>query len=89
MIARVQPLNSRDEPEGRWRDMRIFVDGTTITLNSRGFSSLGLRGNYRLKGKSPAPPRRREIYVLEGEQRALLRIPANSRAVPVLESLLD
>lgn len=89
MIARVQPLSSQDQPDGRWREMRIFIDGTTITVNSRGLSSFGLRGTYRVAGKSPAPPRRREIYILNGERRILLRVPASSRAVPVLEALLD
>jgi hypothetical protein len=89
MIARVQPLGPRDEPDGRWRDMRIFIDGQNITLSTRGVGSSGLRGNYRAKGKSPEPPRRREIYILQGEHRVLLRVPSNSRAVAVLDGLLN
>lgn len=88
MIARVQPLGQRDEPDGRWREMRVAADGTTITLSSRGLGSLSLRGTYRVRGKSPQPPRRRAIYILEGERRILLRVPSNSRAVPVLDSLV-
>lgn len=88
MIARVQPLGQRDEPEGRWREMRVAVDGTTVTLSSRGLGSLALRGIYRARGKSPQPPKRRAIYILEGERRILLRVPANSRAVPVLDALV-
>lgn len=89
MIARVQPLSSRGEPEGRWREMRVFVTGSTVTLSNRGLGSFALRGDYRVKGKSPEPPRRRAIYILEGDQHVLLRIPSNSRALVVLEDLLD
>jgi hypothetical protein len=89
MIARIQPLGQHDEPDGRWREMRVFIDGNTIALSTRGVGSSGLRGNYRAKGKSPEPPRRREIYILQGEHRVLLRVPSNSRAVPVLDGLLD
>lgn len=87
MIARVQPLGQRDAPDGRWREMRVAVDGTTVTLSSRGLGSLSLRGTYRARGKSPEPPKRRAIYILEGERRILLRVPSNSRAVPVLDAL--
>ena len=89
MIARVQPLGDRDEPQGRWREMRAFIDGDIITLNSRGFTSFGLRGDYRVRGKSPHPPRRREIYILDGPQRVLLRVPSTSRAIAALDGLLD
>jgi hypothetical protein len=50
---------------------------------------LGLRGDYQVQGKSPEPPRRRAIYILSGQRQLLLRIPSNSRAVPVLDSLVD
>lgn len=88
MIARVQPLGGRDEPDGRWREMRASVDGESVTLSTRGLGSLGLRGVYRVRGKSSQPPKRRAIYILEGERRLLLRIPSNSRAVPVLDSMI-
>ena len=89
MIARVQPLGVRDEPDGRWREMRVVVDGTTVTLATRGFSAYSLRGTYRVTGKSPQPPPRRAIYILDGERRVLLRIPAKSHAKPVLDKLID
>lgn len=89
MIARVQPLGSQDVPAGRWREMRVLVDGRSVVLSSRGFGASALTGEFRARGKSPNPPRRRAIYVLEGERRVLLRVPTNSRAVPVLDALLD
>lgn len=88
MIARVQPLGSQDDPSGRWREMRASIDGATVTLSTRGLGSLTLRGDYRVRGKSSQPPKRRAIYILEGERRLLLRIPSNSRAIPVLDSLI-
>lgn len=89
MIARVQPLGGRDEPDGRWREMRAAVDDATITMSTRGIGSAGLRGVYRVRGKSSQPPKRRAIYILEGERRILLRIPSNSRAIPVLDALIE
>lgn len=88
MIARVQPLGGRDEPGGRWREIRATVDGATITLSTRGLGSMSLRGTYRVLGKSPQPPKRRAIYILEGERRLLLRIPSNSRSIPVLDAMI-
>lgn len=88
MIARVQPLGNRDEPGGRWREMRASVDGDTVILSTRGLGSLGLRSAYRVRGKSPQPPKGRAIYILEGDRRLLLRVPSTSRAIPVLDALI-
>jgi hypothetical protein len=49
----------------------------------------GLRGDYRIVGKSPMPPKKQEIYVLRGENEALIRVPRNSRAIKTLEELLN
>ena len=47
-----------------------------------------LRGEYRVVGKSPTPPKKREIYVLRGDQEVLIRIPKSSRAIMTFDELL-
>jgi hypothetical protein len=48
-----------------------------------------LRGDYRVVGKSPMPPKKQEIYVLRGENEILIRVPKNSRAIKTFEELLN
>lgn len=88
MIARVQTLGPQDQPEGTWKDVRIAVDGDHLVVSARGARAWKLRGRYRPLAKSPNPPARREIYILQGEIRILLRIPANSRSVVVIDAML-
>lgn len=89
MVARMQRLGEFDLPDGRWREMRIRVDGSRLMVTARGARGMNLRGFYTVAGKSPEPPARREVYVLHGDHRALLRIPSSSKAVPVLDGLLS
>ena len=87
-IARMQSLGMHDTPEGPWREMRVLVDGNSLIVGSRGFRGARLRGHYSVVAKSPDPPRKRAIYVISGPQKALLRLPETSRAVPHLDGLL-
>jgi hypothetical protein len=89
MVARMQGLGQYDLPEGRWREMRIRVDGNRLTVTARGVRGMPLRGQYTVQGKSPEPPRRRELYILVGERKALLRVPSSSRAVDVLDAMIS
>jgi hypothetical protein len=43
---------------------------------------------HRVLRQSESPQKRRAIFVLSGDPMYLLRIPASSKAVPVLQSLL-
>lgn len=88
MIARIQSLGPQDLPEGTWKEVRVFIDGEHLVVSARGPRALKMRGRYRPIAKSPNPPTKREIYILQGETRILLRIPSTSRAVIVLDSLL-
>ncbi len=88
MIARVQSLGPGDQPEGTWKDVRVLVDGEHLIVSSRGPRAWKLRGRYKALAKSPDPPARREIYILQGDVRILLRIPSTSRAIVVIDSLL-
>lgn len=88
-VGRVQVLGAHDLPEGTWREIRAVVDGDTrLVVTVRGLGGRGLSGNYRVVSASPSPPRGKAVYVLGGEKRLVLRVPATSRARPVLDSLV-
>ncbi|MFM8856489.1 MAG: hypothetical protein ACKOI2_04665 [Actinomycetota bacterium] len=88
MIARIQALGPQDNPEGTWKEVRILVDGDHLVVSARGPRAWKMRGRYRPIAKSPNPPTKREIYILQGETRVLLRIPSTSRAIDVIDGLL-
>jgi hypothetical protein len=88
LIARVQTLGPGDQPDGTWKDVRILVDGEHLVISARGPRALKLRGRYKPLVKSPNPPARREIYILQGETRLLLRVPSTSRAIVVIDDLI-
>jgi hypothetical protein len=89
MIARAQLLPDPHQPASRWNEVRVFVNENTVILRTRGMRATGLRGEYRVVGKSPAPPKKQEIYILRGDEEVLIRIPRNSRAITTFEELLS
>jgi len=88
MIARAQRLPQPHQPVPRWNEVRVFVDETTVILRTRALRATELRGEYRVVSKSPAPPKKQEIYVLRGDNEVFIRIPRNSRAIKTFEELL-
>ncbi len=88
MIARVQALGPQDQPEGLWKDVRVLIDDDHLVISARGPRAWKLRGRYRPLAKSPNPPPKREIYILQGDVRILLRLPSSSRSVVVIDALL-
>lgn len=87
--ARVQVLGRHDRPEGGWREVRVAVDGESrLIVAGRGLGARATSGTYRVASVSPDPPRNRAIYVVEGDARLVLRVPARSRARATLDSLL-
>ena len=89
MIARAQRLSQPHQAAPKWSEVRVFVDEDTVVLRTRAMRATGLRGDYRVVGKSPMPPKKQEIYVLRGENEAFIRIPKNSRAIKTFEELLN
>ena len=89
MIARAQQLSQPNRSAARWNEVRVFVDEDTVVLRTRAMRSTGLRGEYRVVGKSPTPPKKQEIYVLRGEHEVLIRVPKDSRAIKTFEELLN
>ena len=89
MIARAQHFPEPHKPAPRWNEVRVFVSENTVILRTRGMRATGLRGEYQVVGKSPAPPKKQEIYTLRGDKEVLIRIPRNSRAITTFEELLN
>lgn len=88
MIARAQHLSAPQNSPTSWSEVRVFIDDDEVILRTRGRRAVGLRGEYRVVGKSPSPPKKREIYILRGEKEVLLRIPTDSRGIATFEGLL-
>ncbi len=85
--CRVQRLGQYDAPLGSWREMRAIVEGGNLRLSARGLRGREMYGEYLVVGKSEDPPKGKAIYICAGPARVVLRIPANSKAVPVLDGL--
>jgi len=89
MIARAQLLPGRDQTTASWNEVRVFVDDDNILVRTRGRRGSDLRGEYKVVGKSPSPPKKREIYILKGDKDVCVRIPTDSRAIATFEELLS
>ena len=87
-VCRVQTLGAHDLPDGPWREIRAFVDGASLVIGSRSRRAKRLSGVYRVAGRAPESPGNKAFFVLQGEARLLLRIPAKSRATNTLDSLI-
>ena len=89
MIARAQLLPDHHQPSPTWNEVRLFVDEDNILVRTRGRRASDLRGDYKVVGKSPSPPKKREIYILKGDKDVCVRIPTDSRAIATFEELLS
>ena len=89
MIARAQLLPDHHQPSPTWNEVRLFVDEDNILVRTRGRRASDLRGEYKVVGKSPSPPKKREIYILKGDKEVCIRIPTDSRAIATFEELLS
>lgn len=87
--CRVQRLGQHDLPQGMWREMRATIEGDDLVISAKGLRARDLRGTYSVLQKSPEPPKGKAIFLCSGPERVVLRVPANSRAVPLLERLAD
>lgn len=89
-----QIIDRQGTPLGRRREVRLAIQHDGSLLASRRSVLRTKSETFRLAGKSPNPPRRKEIYLLEpippdadGLQMTV-RVPANSRVVPALDAIL-
>lgn len=87
MICRAQLLDDRSMPVGTWHEVRVIAFEKTVDITSRGIRARPLHGEYRVTGRSSTPPKRKEIFVLQGVSQVVLKLPNTSRAIETLESL--
>lgn len=91
-LCNAQQLSPQGTVEGRARETRVTVlpDGSIHLATKRYMRRR--QSVWKLASKSDDPPRRREVYLLRhrdpAEGMVALRLPSNSRAVPVLDALL-
>jgi len=89
-----QLIDGHGRELGRRREIRIAVAPDGRILASRRSLMRTNSETFALAGKSPDPPRGKEIYLLDslppdaGGNRLVLRLPRRSRAVPVLDAVL-
>jgi len=84
----LRPHDSRDRT--RWTDVKVSVQEGELLVYARSRRSRSHRGVWRVVGASNDPERRRRIYELRStnDDGASLRVPSNSRCVPVLDALV-
>jgi hypothetical protein len=89
-----QLVSSYGEPEGRRHEVRISVlsDGVLQIDTKRGMRRT--ISMWTLEGKAAEHPKRRLVYLLRGTvsdgvtQRMTIRLPPNSRAVAILDTVV-
>jgi hypothetical protein len=94
-LCNVEPITKLGVSEGRPRETRVMVlpDGS-LQLDRRRPMRKRLSEVWTLAGRSPDAPPKRAVYVLnmlfdDGSAGQLaVRLPADSRAVPVLDEIL-
>jgi hypothetical protein len=94
-LCSTQPITGRGEPEGRPKETRVAVlDNGRLQLSQRRMMRGTLDETWTVAGKSDSPPKKRAVYVLHAEGddgsggQLALKLPENSRAVPILDELI-
>jgi len=90
-----QRLSAQGETDGRKREVWITVlDGGQLQVDVKRRLRHDL-SHWTLEGKAPSPPAGRAVYVLRTVNefgtldRMAIRLPAKSKAVPVLDEVLS
>jgi hypothetical protein len=91
-ICRSQVLTRNGDPLSRWSEARVTVTGDdNVDVVQKQFFRRR-RSRWQVAAESQEPPRGRAIFLLHGfedrSQVMTLKLPATSRAVPVLRSLI-
>ncbi|MEO5899977.1 MAG: hypothetical protein ABIR68_07555 [Ilumatobacteraceae bacterium] len=96
LLCNVQMIGGPGGIDGRAKETRITVlSGGSLQLDRRRGVRRGMSQVCTLTGKAPDPPPRRAVYLLDTRLvdgtpvQYVLRLPANSRAVPVLDAILE
>lgn len=89
-----QFMNHLGLPMGRWRETKVIVppDGLVV-IDQKRFMKHNSSA-WSLTGESPDPPKGRAVFLLSGhdahgqKQMLALKLPAKSRAIPILREAL-
>ena len=95
-LCQAQVLTAQGAVDGKAHELRIIVrpDGL-LQLDQRRRMHRRITEVWRVTGKSADPPRRRAVYLLKprhedgAKGQIAVRLPDSSRAVAVLDGLLD
>ena len=75
----------------KWVEVRVLVDGKLIIVSGRGRKARALRGKWKVSYSADIETDRRRHYVIvrsgETGSNALIRVPATSRCIAVLDAL--
>ncbi len=76
----------------KWVEVRVLADGNVIIISGRGRKVRALRGKWKVSYSADIEDARRRHYVIvrsdETRSNALMRVPATSRCVAVLDALI-
>ena len=95
-LCTAQPVTTSGEAEGRAKETKVLVlDDGALQLEQRRAMRRRLSEMWKMVGKSPDPPRKREVYLLrhrddlQAMDLMAIRVPSNSRAVPILDEIAE
>ncbi len=74
--------------EGRWRTGRAIVTDDQVIVSSRRMPAGQRPHRHAVIGRGTDPPKRQVTFLLDGDPNYLLIVPASSRAVAVLDSVV-
>jgi hypothetical protein len=93
-LCNAQLMTDKGEPVGRWRETKILVEPNGELIVDQRKWMRRQASSWRVVAESESPPRRRAVFLLRGHDpkgvAAMLavRLPASSKAVPILKNLV-
>lgn len=83
---------TEDKPDSsKWADVRVTIDQNQLIIFGRGRRGRSFRGRWNLSYSALSEDSKRRHYVvvneIDSDDRAVLRVPTNSRCVVALDAL--
>lgn len=77
----------------KWVEVRVLVDGDVIIISGRGRKARALLGKWKVSYLADIADDSRRHYVIarsgENKSNALIRVPATSKCIAVLDALVN